>query len=81
MGKLIDSDKLKAELDQCILYDCDDKLIFYDVIEQQPEAIVRCNDCKYADHTVVYGRFMCNRHDFPVKVDSGMFCADGKKES
>lgn len=45
MEKLIDAEGLAIDLIHSMDY-CDDIL---EIVERQPEAIVRCKDCKYAD--------------------------------
>lgn len=45
MGKLIDADALLAKLHETYLPDGDARSVVYQVLVEQPEAVVRCKEC------------------------------------
>ena len=45
--KLINVDELIDEINEYILYDCDDEIIFREILNDLPDAVIRCKDCKY----------------------------------
>ena len=47
MGKLIDADALITELHETYIPNGDARPVFYQMIDRQPEAVVRCKDCKH----------------------------------
>ena len=70
MGKLIDSDELKARLKNLHLmaisgYGAEE--VVAKVLEEMPEGIVRCKDCVYRSKTVCmllsHGNTMCHIED------------------
>lgn len=95
MGKLIDTDVLIKALgitdlncERCAWYSgiewnpCKRGSDFEQAcfeIENAPEAVVRCKDCKYCE---VYDDIpWCNRLTGTFRVEDGSFCSFGKKEN
>lgn len=78
--KLIDANALKAELEIMpidIGYGDIDRAL--QVVESQPEAVVRCKDCKYCK---VYDDIpWCDRLTGTFRVEEESFCSFGRKEN
>ena len=66
MPKLIDADKLKQHY---AWWDNEDKKIFDTIVDLQPEAVVRCNDCIYKNGKI-------NSKGFEVCDATGMDITD-----
>lgn len=74
MPKLIDADKLKQHY---AWWDNEDKKIFDTIIDLQPEAVVRCKDCKYWEYDVIFSDGWCRgKH----QGNPSWFCADGERK-
>ena len=78
--KLIDANALKAELEIMpidIGYGDIDRAL--QVVESQPEVVVRCKDCKYCK---VYDDIpWCDRLTGTFRVEEESFCSFGRKEN
>ena len=48
-----------------------------ELIEDMPEAVVRCKDCAIAQHDELFGQWYCNGKE--VKPDG--YCSDGERIS
>lgn len=83
MPKLIDADKLKAHY---AWWDNEDKKIFDTIVDLQPEAVVRCKDCKYASLTYDGECKYCQRwkekydgESVSLYLDGDFYCAWGER--
>lgn len=79
--KLIDADALRMKFIQKMDY-CDDIL---EIIDEMPEAVVRCKDCRYYDRGKNESeewsecRYYWYVSDFEVNPDC--FCSRGERKS
>lgn len=78
MPKLIDADKLKEHY---AWWDNEDKKIFDTIVDLQPEAVVRCKDCKYFLWWVSNGKeeFDCIRFLDAPPITPDFYCAWGER--
>ena len=67
MPKLVDADKLKAHY---AWWDNEDKKIFDTIIDLQPDAVVRCKDCRYRNNIANCERFGRERY-----VQANSYCS------
>ena len=75
MDKLISADSLWMTIIRAMDY-CEDILEF---IEKEPEAVVRCGECKYANDWNNNGYYTCNLHKLGNLRDD-FYCADGEEK-
>lgn len=63
MGRLIDIDDVRAALDSGHTLECNGRsiatAIYEDIIEKIPEAIIRCENCKYFSMTTLGMPYAC----------------------
>ena len=77
--KLIDADALITWFNDN--YDDEDVSVGYvlGIIEEKPEAVIRCKDCKYCKS---YDDIpWCNRLTGTFRVEDGSFCSFGKRRT
>ena len=73
--RLIDADRLKQEIATIMPSRIEVNLI----VDAQPDAVVRCKDCKFKEKSFVYDRqWWCNRREKHCEDD--WFCADGERK-
>ena len=91
MGKLIDADALEKEISisHSMTEDCGIKTgyeISMRLIDEQPEAVVRCKDCKHwKDSDGVYRRGNMAESKCPLNLqavyDGDFYCGFGKRRT
>ena len=88
MGKLIDTDALKAVLMETKAESGNIgeviAMIFCGVIDEQPEAVVRCKDCKYQNKgsNEVEAWNLCNfRSWLYIPISDYCFCSFGERRT
>ena len=84
MPKLIDADKLKAHY---AWWENEDKKIFDTIVDLQPEAVVRCKECKFASLTYDCECKYCQRwkekydgKSVSLYLDGDFYCAFGERK-
>lgn len=71
--KLIDADALR----QAILSTMPERSEVLLIVDNQPDAVVRCKDCKQGEQSVLPNRHLwCRIHEFYREPD--WYCADGE---
>lgn len=73
MGKLIDAERLKAHY---CWWDNEDKEIFDQIIDLQPEAVTRCENCRYG--TPYDGKYLCGI--LRIERRGNQFCDMGEPD-
>lgn len=79
IGKLIDADKLKLEFphDSDWDYPVNTNSYVHEIIDEQPEAVIKCKDCVFKYFNEIEDDYLCARYGTNVfqHINDDCFCS------